>query len=565
MKHSIKFLPLLLALGTQRPAQAPATPQTSAAEQAFRDGWWAESGQNDLDAALRLYLAAAIADGPAEVRGKALLHAGALQQRLGKTDAAIATLRQVLREHGGNAELTARAQTHLRELTAVDLRKGYDEWYERALFSEETQLRVLTKVQELAAALAAAEVFVGKPDDATAQANEQRIRAAKAALLGFGKAAAPALRKAAVGKPGPMTLAATQMLFDIGELPPDETLARGEGFGSETSHWALLLAHGGGRRLPDVKPAAPLNRLVAAALRGPAELLRAITTTTDSTVISDGACLISASRALLQHDASQTSAVLAAIASPEVPRSVRRALEASLVDDQDRPVDLTAAQWFAVSEDPLNPPTRRVGIEHAVAKLSAQDGELFDRLLERIRTALPTGREQLAQGAFDALSHHETIERLPWSPNRLRGVLTLSPAALYMLTAVVRDDARLRPMTAQALLEHPVELCTAIHPERDLGTINEILRNHFNDEGEDYELDLRVQRWSAAMAKELATRWPGYDDDARKAALVILHAAVRERGAHHDLLATLRKLRDGASAEVLAALDAAITAYTQNG
>ena len=558
MKHSINFLPLLLALGAKSHAQTQAPVQPSAAEQTFRDGWWAESGQNDLDGALRLYLAAAIAEGPAPARGKALLHAGALQQRLGKVDAAIATLRQVLREHGSDAELSARAQAHLRELTAVDLRKNYDEWYERRLFSEETQLQVLAKVQELAEALASADSHHGTPAAAN---SAQRATAAKAVLIGFGKGAGPALRKAAVGKQQRLAHAAIELLFEIGELPPLEALARGEGFGHEDTHWTLLLAPGNGGPLPNATPASPLQRLVAAARHSPADLLRALANTTDATLLQDG-IVTAAGRAILQQDAGLCAEMLGVITSSEAAWATRRALGACLVGDFGPPVELTAAQWLDVSADPAFHPLRAAGVLYAVRQLEPTEGDLFDQILARIRSTLPRGRAELADALSTSLAQHATPDRLPWSPARLRGVVSLATSALPMLTTILRSDPRLRPMLAKALLEQPTELCREMQETGEPDSLIDRLRNHFNDEGESHDLDLLVQRWSDAMAKELAAQWAGLDDAARKAALLILRATVREQGVHDELLATLGKLRASASTELQAELGAAITSYS---
>lgn len=163
---------LLASLLAPAPAQQPAPGQkTTAAEQAFRDAWWAESGQGDLGAALAKYLAAAAAEGPAAVRARALLSAGAVQQRLGKAESAIATFRQLLKEHPAEADCAEQARVHLRELTAVDLTTGYDEWYERRLFSEEVQVQILDKIQALAKALG--EPAAGKPEERSLQGQHQ--------------------------------------------------------------------------------------------------------------------------------------------------------------------------------------------------------------------------------------------------------------------------------------------------------------------------------------------------------------------------------------------------------
>ena len=100
--HSVSRLAFLLtALSTAPWAIAQEVPPTpaprpSAAELQLRDAWWAESGANDLSAALRGYLAAVAAEGPATVRARALLWAGRLQQRLGQSEQALASFERFL-------------------------------------------------------------------------------------------------------------------------------------------------------------------------------------------------------------------------------------------------------------------------------------------------------------------------------------------------------------------------------------------------------------------------------------------------------------------------------------
>ena len=217
-------------------AQSPST-TASAAEQAFRDGWWAESGQGDLAAALNRYLAAATADGPVAIRAKALLHAGAVQQRLGKAESAIATFRQLLKDHAGEADLVEQARVHLRELTAVDLRQNYDEWYERRLFSEEVQSQILGKLEQLAG-----ELVPPTSQSAKEQAERQnRIVRLRQEVLAFGKGAVPPLRKAAVGRGTRLAEDAVELLFALGELPPTEALWRCSDWTLEASSWQTLL------------------------------------------------------------------------------------------------------------------------------------------------------------------------------------------------------------------------------------------------------------------------------------------------------------------------------------
>ncbi|MFN9277597.1 MAG: hypothetical protein ACK6D2_17895, partial [Planctomycetota bacterium] len=184
------FLPwATILLATALPAQ---TPPPSAAEAAYRDAWWEESGRGDLAAALKGYLAAAAADGPAGVRAKALLAAGSAQQRLGKAESAIATFRQVLQQFPGEAAVVEQARTHLRELTAIDLRQGYDEWHQRWLFSEEVQLQILQKLTQFGGHVAA----FGGLSQAEEGDQKATLRQLRMEILGYGAGAVPALRKA---------------------------------------------------------------------------------------------------------------------------------------------------------------------------------------------------------------------------------------------------------------------------------------------------------------------------------------------------------------------------------
>src|SRR5262245_4110436 len=204
------------ALTAPPQAETPPAPPT-AAEKAFRDAWWAESGQGDLDQALRGYLAAVQADGPEKVRARALLAAGSVQQRLGKVESAIATFQQLLRDFAGQTDLVEQARVHLREVTAVDLREGYDEWYERRLFSEAVQVEILGHLTRLAGLLDE-QTQLRNADERNKKAAE--IAALKRALLAYGKGAVPALRKAAESASEPLAVAAIELLFQLGQLPP---------------------------------------------------------------------------------------------------------------------------------------------------------------------------------------------------------------------------------------------------------------------------------------------------------------------------------------------------------
>ena len=133
----------------------------SAAEQAFRDAWWAETSAGALDRALDGYRKAIEAEGPTAVRAQALYRMAVVLERIGKTDDAIRALERLAKDFPDEADLQAKARDRLEAWTAVDLRTNFQEWYERYKYSPEFQGRVVELVLKL-----------GTPgDEATAAAN----------------------------------------------------------------------------------------------------------------------------------------------------------------------------------------------------------------------------------------------------------------------------------------------------------------------------------------------------------------------------------------------------------
>src|SRR5262245_14227253 len=443
----------------QEPAPAPAT---SEAEKLFRDAWWAESGKNDLDTALRGYLAAAAAEGPASVRAKALLHAAGAQQRLGKADAALDLYRKVLTEHATERASVEQARAHLRELTAVDLRQNYDEWYERRLFGEEIQLLILGKLEALTSLLAQ-----GYPPDAKEQQTyRKQISVLEAEILAFGKGAVPALQKACSGGHAVSREHAVDMLFSLGELPSVSALLSCDGWLGDAQHLALLFGSASTAALP--ASGAWHRPLLAAGRQGPEQLLTAMLASRDPRLIESG-IVTPITIALLRHDASK-EATVAAIGSAETPHVYRRAMESALCESED--LRLNAQQWLQLSEDPLSFDLRFIGTRHAANLLRKGDEAILESLLQRAETGGPT-MNFFTRAIVESLVQLVAPLDVSWTAARLRRLLLLGQhkfeGSLAGVLSPFHANARTRTMLADALFGEPAAFVAAIRsiPDAD--------------------------------------------------------------------------------------------------
>jgi hypothetical protein len=576
----------LLAQTNGRPANGGTPPTGSplpAAEQLFRDAWWAESGANDTEGALRGYLAAAAADGPAAVRARALVFAGRLQQRLGKADQALASFRRVVTDFATESQAVGEARTHLRELTAVDLRQNYDEWYERRLFSEEVQLVILGKLEAAASLLS----------DGSGSAEQQRARHEQAnvllaELLPFGKGAVPALRKAAVGAHGELAERAISLLFRLGEVPPLRALLERSEWLSDSDAVRRLCTTRTGERLPGggadadgrarfvdtdrdgipdqrVAPErlSPHERVVAAAMDGPQALA--------ALVVADCGLQeheLSPLVAALLFDAQARATLLAALRRNDVPLGVRSAIEETLTRGDLDPM-LTTAEWLAVGEEPLRAELRAYAARRVAATVTANDGEAFDRLLHWVVEQEPLGltmdlREQL----FGGLTEHRAPELAPWTPQRLALVLRTvgsgDPAnAMPQFWSRLRRAASFRATMALAVLDDPVALVTAFRRDGDDAAAVESLAAHFaGDLDSQHDAQLMARRWHEAVAAALPAAWAKLDEKARLAALIVLQGVRHPADAKAPALrAFLEQQAKGESAAVRAAIEQTLAAF----
>lgn len=528
--------PLLLSLLPAAVLAAQEPGPEAPAERAFRDAWWAESGRGDLPAALAGYLAAAAAEGPAAIRARALLAAGAVQQRLGKSESAIATFRQVLRDFPAEAAVAEQARVHLRELTAVDLREGYDEWHERWLFGEEVQRQVLARIDELAAVLA--QEAARRRDSKERRALQQEIDTARARVLAFGRGSAPALHQFATAPQRSLAEAAVDLLFELGELPAARALLGTSGWTSSSENWRRVLAgsRAGGsepgalRECPRADPAHA--RLVAAALRGPAALADVVLDQ-EPPLARGGSELASAARALVELGGDGRARVLAALGTPEVPLRTREAIEQGLAA---RPPDLGVAEWLAISREPLHFRLRIAATERCARRLRLADGEALDELLRRVEEA-PAGeaKAELLEALNNGLAQNDTPLQVPWSVSRLRRLLVLlarrgSIANVY--TALVRDEV-LRSVLVEAALGEPGQIAAAFAD--DGGEIGDLAQHFELQLSDEYDIARVEGLWNRSLAQYLERAWDGWNDVQRLDALRILPEAILLHGARDDL------------------------------
>jgi len=535
---SLALAVLLAATPSQQPAPAP---KTTPAEQAFRDGWWAESGQGDLNGALTKYLAAAAAEGPAPVRAKALLNAGAVQQRLGKSESAIATFRQLLKEHPAEAETVEQARVHLRELTAVDLTQGYDEWYERRLFGEEVQLQILDKIQALARELA--EPAAAEHDARTVQV--QRQQAIRGEILAFGKGSVPALRKTCESGSEALAEAAVEMLFELRQVPPFEALCRLEGWTYDSACWRLLLGGSSEHRSQAAEPSRH-ERLVFAALTGANSLADTVLQVTFSDEYNPVAPIATA---LMQRDAESRQRIREAMMQRQVPLATRTALQSALVECEPKP-PFTAAEWLAIGEDPLVFELRGTAVDMTARLLGEADGALLDTLLERVATAPPSTRSQFVDRLAAGLRSNGSPLVVPWTAARLGKLVhlggTSADSDIAAVFRVIRADAELRAMLVTAVFADPVAMQERFCPTGDdAPQPRKLLRDMLDWSSlDDQQGELLALRWHTSVRDVLAAAWPGWNDKVRIAATYVVAELVAPFAGGqplHDFFTGVRK------------------------
>jgi hypothetical protein len=540
---------ILLSMSLALLPFAGAAAQTpSAAEAAFRDAWWAESGRGDLPEALRGYLASAAADGPEKIRARALLAAGEVQQRLGKAESSIATFKQLLRDFPAQAELVEQARVHLRELTAVDLRDGYDEWYERRLFSEDTQVLILEQIEKLGAKLHEPVL----QDNDAARKHGVEVQAQKNAILRYGKGAVPALRHAVESRDAPLAECAVSMLFELGELPSYRVLAATAEWCSETKAWARILAGSAAER--GTKMAAPqaadphVAGLLAAAWTSPQALLQRLL---EPEVDENGVFAQAAARALALQSPALLGEVVARSCDAAVPFLARYELQTMFAEDSDdelaRRLDL--AQWLQLGKDPVIYQLRGLAARNIATRLRAKDGEVLDEIVARIQAMPEALLPELATQLVQGLQRNPAPMQIPWSLSRLQRFFVLALRTEETLSPLFRDamyDAQMTSLLAEAVLPVPAELTAALAAVGDASVerLGSQFRIQVNDER---DAMLLAARWAAVLARRLTDEWPKWDEKTRSNAVPVLRAVVPGAGDRSALAKVFDQLQEGSS------------------
>lgn len=539
------------------PAQQPNPASTTTpAEVAFRDGWWAESGQGDLAAALTKYLAAAAADGPATVRGKALLSAGTVQQRLGKNESAIATFRQLLKDYPAAADLVEQARVHLRELTAVDLTVGYDEWYEKRLFTEEAQSQLLMKIESLAGL---AVKLNGSPTNEERQLLQNSRHLTRSEILAAGKAAIPGLRKSAESKNEQLADAAVDLLFELGELPPTTALRWLPGWTYDPSHWRKLLQAGKRTPMAVEVDRSTQDRLVCAATQGPDALLEQVLAVHEE---NNEDLVGAAAVALMQNGEDVRQRLGKAMSDRKVPLRTRKAMQQALCAAELKPA-FTAVEWLELGNEPLVFELRVRAVSMAAHLIGADDGELLDTMFERVESSPLSTRPQFQQEFAEGLLHNRSPLQVPWTRDRMRRFVVLScrssDSSSVTVTSVWRSDDLLRAMLAEALLQAPTVMRDVLLPPVGQATPDRSLAELLQwQEIEEPQAELLGGRWNHNLRDVLTAAWGGWSPDERTAALSVLSQAVQGSSEAKSLTACLRQIRDAASPEQQAQIDAVL-------
>ena len=558
MKNAHRFLSILFAtvplLAQETAGPSGPKARVAAAEQMFRDAWWAESGANDVEAALRGYLAAVAADGPAPVKARALLFAGRLQQRQGQAAAALASFRRVLTEFATETATVNEARGHLRELTAVDLRQNYDEWYERRLFSEEVQLTVLGKIEALAGCL-------GMNSSGEQEPKEMRQQTMKlmAELRAFGKGAVPALRKAAVGSHQVLANVAIDLLVECGEVPPLAALLQHEDWACDGEVVRQLLLAKSKEQLPEPLPDRLHAHGLAAAMRGPIAVAEFVL---QRGARVDGEAILPWATAVL-HNPEARQRLLAGLHEPTTSLHVRHVIETAFTQEE-APREVSAVEWMALGKDSVRAETRTVAVARATAQLGAEGAEVLDQLLGWLldREAHPSGHDATLVNAFaEGLRRNRQPEMLPWSPARLRAVFVALPAhpEAQIDDAVMQLTRRetTRTMLVHTLFADPMAFAAAFRLTGDDNAAADNLgRNFLGAAGAEADVQMHGRRWNAVVAEAFTAAWPKYDEAARLAALLVLRGVVCHAAEKRPIAKALTDLRVAATVPVQAAIDA---------
>ena len=475
----------------------------SEAEKQYRDAWWRESSESDLPKALAAYRRAAVADGPAEVRAKAMLKVAECLKRLDQPSEAMQVLDKLRQEHPGQKEVLAKAERLVKEWTAIDLRKSYSEWYRRYLFSPEFQQDVVQRV-------------LGLPDDEDAEAY----------LLSLGDAAVPALREAVKSKNADLVSSAMNLLLLLGDLPSAKLLLDDHEWSTRTDSWRAILdasAESRERIVREIDNPAPLAVLLKAAATSPAALLKALGEDAGARLAVENN---EAAKAIIEAlYATRSPAVHRSLADlgvhPKSPAGVRELAAAGLA--RSGWIGGTASDWLEWARDCDVFELRKAAYTGIGLRLRPGSEEVIDAVLDdlrdvgRIRRDLQT---ELSAAFATGLRRNGLSLQLSWSPERVLEYIRvcLNPDDEDSTTEFIRwlrSDRSRGGNVANALLLEPEKF--KFDGPAELGLPWYV----FYFDVDDPDQALAQARWARSMQRAILRNWETWND-VRKGAVLKL-------------------------------------------
>jgi HEAT repeat protein len=477
-------------------AVALAQEKKTEAEDLFEKAWWEETASGALDKALDGYKRAADATGPAAIRARSLYRAAIVEQRLGRTDAAVPLLERLARDFPGETELLKEAKARLQEWTAVDLRKSFSEWYRSYVYSPEFQARVVDLVLRMGTA------------------KQEESQEAWDQLLTIGEASVPALQEALKSSNVQLRHKATQLLLRLGVIPPTEALIECPSWMSNNYDWLTLYrADEATRRRvrEEAKGDEPRVRAVRAVVTSPEEML--------SFALAESGSPAQYALWLLFHHSGEAmrKRLVGLIQEPTVPKHVISFLQGSLPATSD---DLDLRRCLEWAKSLPTEAARRAAAVWAVNRLTDKSEEELDAVLALVPDQKAFVSD-LGVPVLGALRAHKQAAGLAWTPARVGPLLdlflkleatgkpvlnyaTADPVSealrsMWGLIVVLPNEERGASALADALFDRIARLgppdrrsslLSLVHTQRTLIT------------------DLGRKEWQDFLPESLVARWP---------------------------------------------------------
>ncbi|MHC4956064.1 MAG: tetratricopeptide repeat protein [Planctomycetota bacterium] len=482
-------------------AAATAFAGDSEAEKQYRDAWWRESSQADINKALEAYLRAAAADGPEAVRAKALLKAADCYKRLGKPEEALRTLEELRSKFPAQKEVLATAAQRAKEWTAIDLRKSYSDWYRRYLFSPEFQQQVVDKVLNL-------------PMDGDA-ANW---------LLSLGDAAVPALQEAVKSKNEELVASAMDLLLKLEAIPPARVLLDNPSWAEKEFAWQAILRAPDAARLTlrgEIDNPATVAVLLKASATSTGALIQAMAGDAGGKVAVEKPKVASAILGALHN--TRDPKIHAALADlgvhPKSPAPLRP-IAAGLIA-RGGWIGASATDWLEWSRDAEHWDMRTVGVEQAGSSLGLEDGEAIDAILgdiEDVGKVRDELRGQLGDAFAKGLLKNGRVLQLSWSPERLQRYLKVGLHYDYDDAPIdflrkLRSNRTRGSNVVEAILLDPVRFAPA--EDGELGMFEYVILFEHNQPDEAFA----AARWAGWAKRVFLRKWESWDDKQKIAAL----------------------------------------------